>query len=159
MYIFENWKDFFRELCVEKKKFHLWILSYFHRYLWEINKKPQPKKMKRSVLSTFPASILLSTQKQRQINPRLIPFLSLYLNSPPRSTGTRPEPNRSDPRTFVGKMFGRIRASPSSLDSLEGFPPSKILKDDSFSIYGTLFFFSHFLISGIWIFNSSKKKK
>ncbi|CAL5198147.1 unnamed protein product [Lathyrus oleraceus] len=32
-------------------------------------------------------------------------------------------------------MFGRIRASPSSLDSLEGFPPSKILKDDSFSIY------------------------
>ncbi|XP_058763412.1 uncharacterized protein LOC131636831 [Vicia villosa] len=32
-------------------------------------------------------------------------------------------------------MFGRIRASPSSLDSLEGSPPSKILKDDSFSIY------------------------
>ncbi|WJX94462.1 hypothetical protein P8452_75877 [Trifolium repens] len=32
-------------------------------------------------------------------------------------------------------MFGRIRASPSSLDSLECFPPSKILKDDSFSIY------------------------
>ncbi|XP_061366532.1 uncharacterized protein LOC133309747 [Gastrolobium bilobum] len=31
-------------------------------------------------------------------------------------------------------MFGRIRASTSSLDSLEG-PPSKILKDDSFSIY------------------------
>lgn len=39
MYIFENWKDFFRELYVEKKKFHLWILSYFHRYLWEINTK------------------------------------------------------------------------------------------------------------------------
>ncbi|CAI8583802.1 unnamed protein product [Vicia faba] len=32
-------------------------------------------------------------------------------------------------------MFGRIRASPSSLDILEGSPPSKILKDDSFSIY------------------------
>ncbi|XP_045790720.1 uncharacterized protein LOC123885481 [Trifolium pratense] len=32
-------------------------------------------------------------------------------------------------------MFGRIRASPSSLDSLEFSPPSKILKDDSFSIY------------------------
>ncbi|GAU43612.1 hypothetical protein TSUD_185050 [Trifolium subterraneum] len=32
-------------------------------------------------------------------------------------------------------MFGKIRASPSSLDSLECSPPSKILKDDSFSIY------------------------
>ncbi|KAJ7956093.1 Up-regulator of cell proliferation like [Quillaja saponaria] len=31
-------------------------------------------------------------------------------------------------------MFGRVRASSSSLDSLEG-PPSKILKDDSFSLY------------------------
>ncbi|MCI21484.1 hypothetical protein A2U01_0042652, partial [Trifolium medium] len=35
-------------------------------------------------------------------------------------------------------MFGRIRASPSSLDSLECSPPSKILKDDSFSIYVTV---------------------
>ncbi|OIW17760.1 hypothetical protein TanjilG_06445 [Lupinus angustifolius] len=33
-------------------------------------------------------------------------------------------------------MFGRIRATPSSLESFEG-SPSKILKDDSFSIYET----------------------
>ncbi|XP_020217650.1 uncharacterized protein LOC109801076 [Cajanus cajan] len=31
-------------------------------------------------------------------------------------------------------MFGRIRASTSSLDTLEG-SPSKILKDDTFSVY------------------------
>ncbi|XP_027337415.1 uncharacterized protein LOC113851134 [Abrus precatorius] len=31
-------------------------------------------------------------------------------------------------------MFGRVRASTSSLDSLEG-SPSKIIKDDTFSIY------------------------
>ncbi|KAL4283051.1 hypothetical protein GQ457_16G031570 [Hibiscus cannabinus] len=31
-------------------------------------------------------------------------------------------------------MFGRVRASPSSLDSFET-PPSKIIKDDSLSVY------------------------
>lgn len=44
-------------------------------------------------------------------------------------------------------MFGRIRASSSS--SLER-PPSKILKDDSFSIYGNIILLLLFLDGSGW---------
>lgn len=43
---------------------------------------------------------------------------------------------RTEPREETRRdMFGRVRASASSADSLEG-SPSQILKHDSFSIYG-----------------------
>jgi len=47
-----------------------------------------------------------------------------------------PDPHRTEAKR-ASQMFGRIRASTSSLETLEG-SPSKILKDDTFSIYGTL---------------------
>ncbi|KAI4343652.1 hypothetical protein L6164_010976 [Bauhinia variegata] len=55
-------------------------------------------------------------------------------------------PNRTKGREKA--MFGRIRALPSSPQGME-VPPSKILKDDSFSIYGMEgnFFFGGFFLS------------
>lgn len=56
------------------------------------------------------------------------------------------------------EMFGRVRAASSTLDCLElEKPPSKLIKDDSFSIYGILFIFTFiiYFVNGLQSFESA----